>query len=321
LRAVSGCGRPVAPHRGNIQLREGVDHVRRGLVDLVGGGVLVPGRVDLVGADPAHVPGDLGRPEVHAVGERGHHVPAQGVSDLRIGTGGGAEMPRPAGQVGGAGQDVQQRALGQPVQHRSLQRDRRRPPLGTLAPRQHRPSTLQAQVSVGRVARIDLRGRLRQQRPVVRCQRLRVGRDADLGAELCDLVLALLPAHQLGVQVGVRVRADHRDVPGPQFRGQMGEHAHFQVPARQHPRTPPVAQRTSPHEPCEGVHVDRQDHVLAVALDGDALLDPLRAPVQIPVGLDQLQRVQHQPLRRRRLQLDRLHQCEQHRPVRSHSCR
>lgn len=33
----------------------------------------------------------------------------------------------------------------------------------------------------GRVAWIDLRGCLRQQRPVVRRQRLRVGRDAGLG--------------------------------------------------------------------------------------------------------------------------------------------
>jgi hypothetical protein len=62
-------------------------------VDLVAVGVLVPGGVDLVGADAAHVPGDLGRAEVPAVGERRDHVPAQPVAaDLRLGSGGRAEM-------------------------------------------------------------------------------------------------------------------------------------------------------------------------------------------------------------------------------------
>lgn len=42
LRAVGGRGRPVAPHRGDIQLREGVDHVRRRLVILSGVACLFP---------------------------------------------------------------------------------------------------------------------------------------------------------------------------------------------------------------------------------------------------------------------------------------
>lgn len=69
LGAVDGDNLRVAPHPGHVQGREGVDHIRRALADLVGGGVLVARGVDLVGRNlAAHVPGDLGRPEVPAVG-------------------------------------------------------------------------------------------------------------------------------------------------------------------------------------------------------------------------------------------------------------
>jgi len=134
LRAVGRRGLPVTPHPRHVQLRERVDDIGRRFVDLPGVGVLVPGGVDLVRADPAHMPGDLGGSEIAAVGERGHHVPAQGVTDLRVGSGGRAEVAMPAGQVGAAGQDVQQAALRQPVQDRAFQRECRRAPVGAAPP-------------------------------------------------------------------------------------------------------------------------------------------------------------------------------------------
>ena len=77
---------------------------------------------------------------------------------------------------------------------------------------QHRPAAFQAQVGVRRVARVDAAAVSVELLLVERDQRGRVGRDAGLGAEVRDRGRALLPGHQLGVQVGVGVRPGHRDV-------------------------------------------------------------------------------------------------------------
>ena len=96
-------------------------------------------------------------------------------------------MPGPAGQVGGAGQDIEEVPLGQPVQDRRLQREDGPPPLGALVPGQYRLAALQAQVGVRRVPLVDVGRSLGQQRPVVRHQGLGIGRDGGLLAELCDV--------------------------------------------------------------------------------------------------------------------------------------
>ena len=135
LRAVDGDDLPVAPHPGHVQGGERVDHVGRAPVYLVGGGVLVARGVELVGGDlAAHVPGHLGRAEVRAVGVGGEHVPAQNVAaDLRVRPGRRPQVPRPPGQIGGAGEDVEQAALGQPLVHRLLQCQRGRAPTSVSA--------------------------------------------------------------------------------------------------------------------------------------------------------------------------------------------
>jgi hypothetical protein len=140
-----------------------------------------------------------------------------------------------------------------------------------------------------------------------------VGRDAGLLAELRDVRLALLPAHHLVVQVGVGVRAGHRDVAAPELCGQAGEHAHLQVTAGQEPGAALVAQRLLPLLRSEGVNVNGDRDLPAVANVDGGLLDPLAAPV--PVGPDELQRLQHPALGGRRPQVQSVHECEQHWPV------
>jgi hypothetical protein len=161
-----------------------------------------------------------------------------------------------------SGQDVQQAAIWQPLQDRTLQYDRRRAPVGALAPGQHRLAALQTQVGVRRVARIDSRGGLGELLLAERDQRLRVGGNVGLLTEVRDLGLALLPGHHLGVQVGVGVLAGHGEVPGSQFGAQVGEHAHLQVPPGQHPGPAFVPQRPFPHLRGEGVDVDRDPDLL-----------------------------------------------------------
>jgi len=78
--------------------------------------VLAGGQGQFVHADlAAHVRGHLGGAEQGAVCEHRQDVAGHRVADLRIRPGCGPEVVVPAQQVGGAGEDVQQAALRQPV--------------------------------------------------------------------------------------------------------------------------------------------------------------------------------------------------------------
>ena len=149
-----------------------------------GGGVLVGGQRQLVHADlAAHVGGDLGRAEQGAVREHRQHVPRQCVRIFGSDPEAGPEVVVPAQQVGGAGQDVQQRPLRQPVMDGGLKGQRLRPAFGALTALQHRPAALEHQVGVRRVSGVDRRGDIGEPAPVVASQRGRLGRDTGLGAE------------------------------------------------------------------------------------------------------------------------------------------
>jgi hypothetical protein len=74
-----------------------------------------------------------------------------------------------------------------------------------------------------------------------------------------------------------------------------------------------VAQRLLPLLGGEGVNVDGNRDLLAVTDVNGGLLDPLAAPV--PVGPDELHRVQYAALRRCRLQVQGVHERKQHRAV------
>jgi hypothetical protein len=75
----------------------------------------------LVRADlAAHVRGDLGRAEQGAVREHRQRVPGERVADLGVRPRSGTEVAVPAQQIGGAGEDVRQRPLRQPVTDRGL---------------------------------------------------------------------------------------------------------------------------------------------------------------------------------------------------------
>jgi hypothetical protein len=152
----------------------------------------------------------------------------------------------PAGQVRGAGQDVEQAALRQPLMDRLLERDRRGAAFAAAAGGEHRVAVYDPQIGVGLEPRVRRFGSIRQLLPEMRLQVIRVGGDPGLLAELRQAWLAVLPRQQLRGEVGVGVRAHHGDVAGPQLRGEVGEHAHLQVPARHHPRLVLVPQHLSP---------------------------------------------------------------------------
>jgi hypothetical protein len=140
----------------------------------------------------------------------------------------------PAQPVGGAGHDVQQAPLGDPLADRRLQRQRRAAAVFALAALERRAAALvDGQVDVVRVAGVDPVGDDGQFAAELGDERAMVGGDAGLGAVVSHQRLTLAPAHELVVEVGVSVGADHGDVAGAKLGGQGAEDAHLKVAAVQ----------------------------------------------------------------------------------------
>jgi hypothetical protein len=117
--------------------------------------------------------------------------------------------------------------------------------------------------------------------------------------------LALVPGHELVVQVGVGVRADHRDIAAAQLGGQIGEHAHLEVTADQ-----PAGLAAGAQDLLPLLGSEREVHrgaVLGVVED--------ERPAAAPVGLQEPDRVQHGPIGAGGLQLQHVQQGEQRRAV------
>ncbi len=89
------------------------------------------------------------------------------------------------------------------------------------------------QVDVVRVAGVDPVGDDGQFAAELGDERAMVGGDAGLGAVVSHQRLTLAPAHELVVEVGVSVGADHGDVAGAKLGGQGAEDAHLKVAAVQ----------------------------------------------------------------------------------------
>ncbi|WP_406314635.1 hypothetical protein OHA77_40030 [Streptosporangium sp. NBC_01639] len=111
----------------------------------------------------------------------------------------------PAQLVGGAGEDVQQVPLRKPVMHSLFQLERLLAPLGTFPAAQDGAPALQNEIGIARVVGVHPGGGLGQEPLVVAGQLGCLRREAGLGAELLHQRRALLPGHQLVLQVGVGI--------------------------------------------------------------------------------------------------------------------
>src|SRR5699024_3162146 len=155
-----------------------------------------------------------------AAGEHRQRVAAQHVPDLGVRPRSGAEAVVPAQPVGGARHDPQQGALWHARLDRLEQLLRGLRRSGAAALLQPGHPVVDEQVGVVLITRLQLHGGV--QVPVLEVGDEPFGglRQADLGAERGQVLLALLPRQQVLGPVGVLVGADDGDVAGAQLLGQ-----------------------------------------------------------------------------------------------------
>ncbi len=226
LGAVGGGALGVAPIAGQPEPVVGVD-------DGIGGGLALVDERHLAGAEVGDVPGDLGRPEAGAIGERGQYLAPVLLLELAPVAAQRPEVVAPADPVERIRQHVQERQFQavEPAGQRFVQGlESRRKGLSRLAA-QFGASADDLEVGVVGIGLVGPGGGFAQQRAEVLDERGGLHRQADLLAVIPAGPFAFRHRDQFVPVVGIGVAPDGAQVAGLEFPDQLRADAHLELAA------------------------------------------------------------------------------------------